>query len=523
MEANRSDSSTLSSASVDLEPKEGTITGATQSTLVQPPQPPGDSHETKNMVSLAQFMDIVNAASVAVAVVNIAKDLGFDVGQMQWIISAYIVSFAGLLLVAGRIGDFFGHRRVFLGGLAWFAVWSLVIGFSKSPVMFSVARALQGIGAAFTIPTAIALIAITHPVGPTRTKALSIFGAFGALGAIFGTLLAGAFISSIGWEWLYFLTAIIAVLNFMIGYISIPTLPRAKRPVIDYPGAITITAAVVLIVYYLASGVDEGFASKKTLPALVVGIVLFAVFLVLQAKVHHPIMPFRLWGSRYFRISVILGFFTMAQFQGAIYFATLVFQQVYGWSAIKTSLGFLVHAVVGIFVFPILGRVLTRYPLKPFLVMAYVFRGGTALLFSFVTEKTSYWAIPFPALVIHVIGHGSSLLPLQVLALKDAADEDQGIVGAIYNSALQIGAPFGLAIFNVIAIHTNGNDPTVVGPILMKGYQHALFCVAAFGALSFFIALFFVPYDRPTPAKKPAQDVDVEAQDGQEVEETGGK
>ncbi|KAF9973136.1 hypothetical protein BGZ73_003650 [Actinomortierella ambigua] len=463
-------------------------------------------------VSLAQFMDIVNGASVAVALFPIAKDLHFDVGQMQWIISAYTLSFAGLLLVAGRIGDLFGHRRVFLIGLAWFSLWALIVGFSRSPVMFSIARALQGVGAAFTIPTAIALIAINYPAGPARMKALSIFGAFGAMGAVVGILLAGAFLSTIGWEWLFRLTAIIGFLNLIIGYISIPTLPpKDNKPVIDYAGAVTVTAAVVLLVYYISAGVDEGFADKKTLPCLIVGVVLLGVFLVIESRVKTPLMPFRIWKSHYFKVSFVLTFVGMAQFQGILFYVTLIYQQVYDWSPIMTAVGFLVHSLLAVVVFTVLGRVLPRFPLKPFVVAAFVFRTTTALMFAFVKEGTSYWALPFPALIIHVFGLGFSMLPLQITSLKDAANEDQGIVGAIYSSALQMGAPFGLAIFNVISAATNGTDPSVNGPILMKGYQHALFAVAAFGGLGFVIALFFMPYDKPAPPKKPAAEKDIEA------------
>ncbi|KAF9971312.1 hypothetical protein BGZ73_005754 [Actinomortierella ambigua] len=463
-------------------------------------------------VSLAQFMDIANAASAVVAVYPVGQDLDFDVGQMQWIISAYTLSFAGLLLVAGRIGDLFGHRRVFLAGLAWFSLWALIVGFSQSPIMFSVARALQGIGAAFTIPTAIALIAITYPVGPARMKALSIFGAFGALGGVAGIFLAGGFISSLGWEWLFRLTGIIGFVNFAVGFITIPSIPpKNVKPVIDYAGAITATTAVVLLVYYISAGVDEGFADKKTLPCLIIGLILLGAFLVIESRVKDPLMPFRIWRSRFFPISFVLTFIAQAQSQGTLYYVTLIFQHVYGWNSIKTALGFLVHALTAMVVFTILGRVLPRFPFKPLIAAAFLFRIATALMLAFVDEHTSYWALPFPALIIHVLGVGLSVLPLQITSLKDAANEDQGIVGAIFSSAMQMGAPFGLAIFNVISAVTNGTDPSISGPILMKGYQRALFAVAAFGVLGFFVTLIFMPYTKPAQPKMQAAQSDIEA------------
>ncbi|KAG0346792.1 hypothetical protein BG004_000779, partial [Podila humilis] len=183
------------------------------------------------VVSFAQFLDIVNGASVAVALLPIADELKFQVAELPWILNSYTIAFAGLLLFSGRLGDLFGHRRLFMFGLFWFSLWALVVSFSTSPIMFILARALQGVGAASTIPTAVALIAITYPPGPERTKAFSIFGAFGGLGAVCGILLAGGLISSIGWEWIFRISAIAGFLLLILGFLAIPVAsPKAEKP-----------------------------------------------------------------------------------------------------------------------------------------------------------------------------------------------------------------------------------------------------------------------------------------------------
>lgn len=165
------------------------------------------------------------------------------------------------------------------------------------------------------------------------------------------------------------------------------------------------------------------------------------------------------------------------------------------------------HALLAVVVFATLGRVMPRLRLKPLIMTGFTLRCITALMFAFATEKTVYWAIPFPALIIHVFGIGFSFLPVQLTAIRDAANEDQGLVGAIYNTGLQMGAPFGIAIFNVIAISTNGNSGGQVrgGPQLMKGYKNAFFGIAAFGVLGFLLTLFLLPWDKPNvPAKNMA-------------------
>ncbi|KAG0016668.1 hypothetical protein BGZ80_009039, partial [Entomortierella chlamydospora] len=328
------------------------------------------------VVSMAQFLDIVNGASMTVAMLPISRELNFEVQQQQWLISSYALSFGGLLLIAGRMGDLFGHRRVFLSGLFWFGIWSLVNGFSKSPVMLCISRAFQGMGAAAQIPTALALIAIKYPAGKARTRALSVFGAIGAMGAVTGLLLSGALTSTIGWQWIFFLSAIMSSILFVLGVFAIPSASglHGDSPRIDVGGAFTVTGA--------------------------------------------------------------LGFILLA---------------------------------------------------------------CSAILFSFVTPTSTYWVLPFLAMIVNVFGLGLIMLPAQITALRDASDDDQGVVGAIYNVGLQIGAPFGLAILTVISGKLNGENP---GPDRMHGYKYSLIGDAAFAILGFLLTLIFLPHVKPGVSPK---------------------
>ncbi|KAF9362460.1 hypothetical protein BGX34_006165 [Mortierella sp. NVP85] len=227
-------------------------------------------------------------------------------------------------------------------------------------------------------------------------------------------------------------------------------------------------------------------------------------------------MPLRIWKSKRFSSSVILAFVQMAMFQGVIYFANMVFQEVYQWSAIQTALGFLVHSLLAVVVFTALGRIMPRLHLKPLILVGFLLRCGTALLFSFIDEHKSYWRFAFPAFIIHIFGVGFSMLPIQITAIRDADNKDQGLVGAIYNTGLQLGAPFGLAILNVIAVSANRDalDSGVhSGPILMKGYRNAFYGMIALGLFGFVLTAIILPWDKPQrPAQKPTAEIkDLEA------------
>ncbi|KAI7829436.1 major facilitator superfamily domain-containing protein [Gamsiella multidivaricata] len=392
------------------------------------------------VVSLAQFLDIVNGASMTVAMLPIAKELHFEVQQQQWLISSYALSFGGLLLIAGRMGDLFGHRRVFLYGLFWFGLWSMVNGFSKSPVMLCISRALQGVGAAAQIPTALALIAIKYPAGEERTRALSVFGAIGGMGAVTGLLLSGALTSTIGWQWVFFISAIMSAILFVLGFFAIPDVPglHGEKPRIDFGGAATATGGIVCVIYYISSGVETGWASPQTLPVLCVGLVLLVAFIFIEKRISYPIMPFHIWKHRAFSVSFLLIFIMQAAFQGFLYYSTLIFQEVMGYAIMKTSLSYLVHGLTAVVVYSILGKFLPRLPLKPFIAAGFLFLSCSALMFAFVTPSSNYWILPFLSLIVNVFGLGMVMLPAQVTALRDAADDDQGVVGAIYNVGLQV-------------------------------------------------------------------------------------
>ncbi|KAF9958110.1 hypothetical protein BGZ65_001662, partial [Modicella reniformis] len=349
------------------------------------------------------------------------------------------------------------------------------------------------------IPTALALIAIKYPAGKARTRALSVFGAIGGMGAVTGLLLSGALTSTIGWQWIFFLSSIMSAILFFLGLFAIPDTPglHGSSPKIDIGGSVTATTGIVCVIYYISSGVETGWASVKTLPMLCIGIVLLIAFILIEKRISYPIMPFHVWKHRAFTVSFILIFTMQAAFQGFLYYSTLIFQEVMGYAIMKTSLSYLVHGLTAVVVYSVLGKFLPRLPLKPFIAIGFLLLACSALMFAFVTPTSNYWVLPFLSLIVNVFGLGMIMLPAQVTALRDAADVDQGVVGAIYNVGLQIGAPFGLAILTVISGKLNDETP---GPARMHGYKYALIGDAVIALLGFVLTVIFLPHVKPFKA-----------------------
>ncbi|KAG0294686.1 hypothetical protein BGZ98_001686 [Dissophora globulifera] len=272
---------------------------------------------------------------------------------------------------------------------------------------------------------------------------------------------------------------------------------HGESPKVDVGGATTATAGIVCVIYYISSGVETGWASPKTLPVLCVGIVLLILFVIIERRISYPIMPFHIWKQGAFTTSFVLIFTLQAAFQGYLYFSTLIFQEVMGYGILKTSLSYLVHGLVSVVVYSTLGKFLPRLSLKPVIAVGFLSMGGSALMFAFVTSTSTYWVLPFISLIMNVFGLALVVLPAQITALRDAADDDQGVVGAVYNVGLQIGAPFGLAILTVISGKLNGTDSSP-GPHRIYGYKYGLIGDAVFALVGFILTLVFLPNVKPT-------------------------
>ncbi|KAG0196820.1 hypothetical protein BGX28_009706 [Mortierella sp. GBA30] len=456
------------------------------------------------LMSMAQMLDVINIASVTITLPDIMKEVGYKVDQLQWVTSAYALAYGAFLLIGGRLGDLFGHRRIYILGVTWFSIWAVVNGFAKDPIVMSVGRALQGMGAGFTVPSALAILTTSYPVGPERTQALAVFGGTGAVGSVIGVLLGGIFGSTIGWRWIFYITAIIGFIMAALGFVVIPPEmgeSKVEDRRVDVMGITSFTVGIVTVIYYLSEGPSAGWAVAKTLAPLIVGLVLLIAFVIIEYRIDYPIMPLRIWRSRRLVASCITIICVSAGINTLIFYSSLTFQNVLGYSPLKTSLCYIVHGIGAIVTIVALTRLVTMVRTKIIMIVGWFFFIASGILFAQIQADSSYWSIPFPAFILNFLGMAPVWLCCQINSVTDADDEDQGVVGAVYNVSLQIGAPIGIAISNIIA---NGrNAPTAFGAELLTGYRAAFYSFAIMGGIGLVMTIIFAANSDPAKMKAP--------------------
>ncbi|KAF9564012.1 hypothetical protein EC968_004657 [Mortierella alpina] len=455
------------------------------------------------------MLDLINISSVTITLPDIMKEVGYTVDQLQWVTSGYALAYGAFLLIGGRLGDLFGHRRIYILGVTWFSIWAVVNGFAKDPVVMSVGRALQGMGAGFTVPSALAILTTTYPEGPERTRALAVFGGTAAGGTVIGNLFGGIFGSTIGWRWIFFITAIVGFTMVFLGCLIIPAEKigsKAKDRRVDYLGITCFTAGITTLIYYLSEGPSVGWAKAKTLVPFLIGVVLLIAFVGIEYKIGYPIMPLRIWRSRRLIHSSIAIACISAGVNAMIFYSSLTFQNVMGYSPLKASLCYIVQGIGIIATIMVVTKLVTRVRTKFLMIAGWLFFISSGLLFAQIKADSSYWSIAFPALILNFLGTAPVWLCCQVNSVSDAEDEDQGIVGAIFNVSLQVGGPVGIAVSNILA---NGrNAPNAAGADLLPGYRAAFYSFAVMGGVGLVITTFLANNNDSTKMKSKDTSVD---------------
>ncbi|KAI1297836.1 hypothetical protein EDD11_006915 [Mortierella claussenii] len=484
------------------------------------------------LISMAAMLDIINVASITIALPSILRDVGYEPANLQWCVSAYALTYAAFLLIGGRMGDLFGHKRVFLLGTSWFAIWALICGFARGPIFMSIARALEGAGAGFTIPSALALLTTTYPLGPERTFALSMFSGAAIIGQTVGVLLGGIFDATIGWQWIFFLTAILSALLSIGGFFIISESEDKVSSAlidrrIDYGGALCFTIGIIAFIYYLTESTTAGWGAAKTLAPFLVGIVFLIGFVVLESRIDYPIMPLHIWKSRRFTSSILVIVCLTATYNTMIFYSSLTFQNVLHYSSMITACCYIVHGVglmIGLYS---VTRLFVYTRTKIIMAFGWCFLIASSIIFAQIKSDSTYWQFAFPAFIVNCIGLSPTWMCCQVNAVADAKDEDQGVVGAVFNVGVQMGAPIGLAIANIIA-----EARTPVGAAdneLMRGYSAAFYAYGVMGGVGLVMMLIFAANRDPAEFSEVAgevkeglkevihHDVDLEGQHGASV------
>jgi EmrB/QacA subfamily drug resistance transporter len=415
----------------------------------------------------AFFMVILDVAIVNVALPSIEADLDFSQQSLQWVVSAYALSFGGLLLLGGRAADVLGQRRVFIGGVAVFALASLLAGIAWSPALLVAARALQGVGAAAMTPAALSILMTTFPEGAERNKALGAWGAVGASGGTVGLLIGGVLTQTVGWTWIFLLNVPIGAAVVALSPTLLPKRPAtesARR--FDLAGAVSVTAALSLLVYAVADAHTAGWTSARTVGLLAFSALLLAAFGVIERRTAAPLLPFRI-----FRVGALLGsnvaglVFGAAVF-GMFFVITLYLQRVLDYSALEAGLAWLALSVTALLASAGGARLVTRIgPRVPLVAGLSVATLGLWLL-SRLPQHAGYVDDVMPALVVSGLGVGLAFVTLSIGALEGVGDRDAGLASGLVNTMQQIGAALGVAVLSTVALSSGFADALLVGAAL---------------------------------------------------------
>jgi len=407
------------------------------------------------IVCAAFFMTVLDVSIVNVALPSIGKSLHFSEHNLQWVITAYAITFGGFLLLGGRSADLFGRRRLFLIGVAVFTIASFFCGIAWSEGVLIASRAVQGVGAAIISPAALSIIMTTFEEGPERNKALGIWGAIGGSGAAVGVLAGGVLTKYLGWEWIFFVNIPVGVFAFLIAPRFVRESKAEKETSQDVAGAVTVTAGLALLVYAISEAPNYGWGSARTLLSLAGAAVLLGSFLFIESRAKDPLMPFRI-----FRIRTVAGANVAALLLGGVVFAnffvlTLYVQQVLGYSALKTGLTFLATAGTTVLWAGLAQALVTRVGAKQIMAIGFVGLIAGMLWYTQIPVNASYWSDLLPGYLLVGFALPFTFIPVSIAALAGVAYDEAGLASGLLNTAQQVGGAVGIAVTSSVALtHT---------------------------------------------------------------------
>lgn len=464
--------------------------------LSQPETPPQYTPRGKNLalllLAMTQFVVVIDASIVNVALPSIGAALHFAPADLSWVVNAYVLTFGGFLLLGGRVADLLGRRRMFMIGLVVFSLASLAGGIAQSESWLISARAVQGLGAAVVAPAALSIITVTFTEGAERNRALGIWGAVAGAGGAAGVLLGGILTSGLSWRWVLFV-------NVPIGIIAALLAPRTLvesrvkdgTTTFDLPGAVTVTAGLSLLVYAVVDTANAGWGSTTTLLRFAGAAVLMIAFLVIERRQRHPLMPFSIFRLRTLRganiVSLLIGMGLFSMF----FFISLYLQDVLDYSPIKTGIAYLPLSVTILLSAAAAAQLVTRVGFKPTLIAGILLVAGGLLWFSQVPATGGSFTTDVlgPSLLAGA-GFGLAFVPVTIAAVTGTRPHEAGLASGLANTSQQVGGALGLAILAAVAnsrtqnlFHDGVHNSAVA---LTKGFDRAFLvgaCFAVAGAI----------------------------------------
>jgi EmrB/QacA subfamily drug resistance transporter len=471
------------------------------------------------LLAMAQFVVVLDASIVNVALPTIGDALSFSRDDLPWVVNAYVLTFGGFLLLGGRLADLLGRRRVFMAGLIVFALASLAGGLAGSEGALIAARAAQGLGAAILSPAALSIVTTTFRDGSERNKALGVWGAVAGAGGAAGVLLGGVLTEYVGWEWVLWVNVPIGIAAAALA----PSLIAESRSesetrAFDVGGAVAVTAGLSLLVYALVETPDAGWRSVQTIGLLAAAVALLGAFVAIERRSASPLVPFSIFRIRTLTGANVVGVLTGASLFSMFFFISLYMQSVLGYSAIKAGVSYLPLAVTIILAAGVASQLVTRIGFKPVLAAGMGLIAVGLFWFSQVSADGGFVADVLGPSLVAAVGLGFAFVPQTIAAVSGVAEHEAGLASGLINTSQQVGGALGLAVLSTVAFTQIDDAAAAAGApptpgVLTDGYADAFLVGSGIALLGLLATLLLIrnrdsrahlELSEPEPARAPA-------------------
>jgi EmrB/QacA subfamily drug resistance transporter len=439
------------------------------------------------VLCLGSLMIVLDVTIVNVALPSIRQDLGFSETSLAWVVNAYLLTYGGFLLLGGRLGDLYGHRRLFLAGIGLFTVASLACGLSTTQWMLITARTVQGVGGAVASAVSLSLMMTLFTEPAERAKAMGFFGFVAAGGGSIGVVLGGVLTGLINWHWIFLVNVPIGVLVCVLSLRLLPSeRSQATSRRLDVAGAVTVTVALMLAVYAIVNGNQNGWTSAETLGLLGGAVALLALFLVIESRVPSPLVPLGLFKLRNIRISNLVGVLWAAAMFAWFFLSALYLQLVLGYKPLEVGLAFLPsNLIMGAFSIGLSAKLVMRYGFRKPLAVGLLLAAAGLALFARAPVDGTFVVDVLPSMILLGVGAGMAFNPVLLAAMSDVEPKDAGLASGLVNTSFMMGGALGLAVLASIAAsrtHTLRLGGASELSALTGGYHVAFLVGAAFAA-----------------------------------------
>jgi EmrB/QacA subfamily drug resistance transporter len=460
------------------------------------------------VLCLGTLMIVLDTTIVNVALPSIRADLGFSETSLAWVVNAYLLTFGGFLLLGGRLGDLYGHRRLFLTGIGLFTIASLACGLATSQGVLIAARAVQGLGGAIASAVGLSLMMTLFTEPADRAKAMGVFGFVASGGGTLGVLLGGVLTDVLSWHWIFLVNLPIGIVVILLSLRLLPAEHSAGSGRLDVAGAVTVTAALMLAVYAVVNGNNAGWTSLQTLGLLVCAAALLAVFLVIESRVASPLMPLGLFRLRNVAVANIVGVLWAAAMFAWFFLSALYLQLVLGYSPLEVGLAFLpANLIMGAFSIGLSAKLVMRYGIRLPLATGLMLAAVGLALFTRAPVHGQFLVDVLPSMILLGFGAGIAFNPVLLAAMSDVKPEESGLASGIVNTSFMMGGALGLAVLASIAasradsLRASGESDLAA---LTGGYHAAFIVGALFAVAAATIGGVFLRQREPSHGHEPA-------------------